>query len=119
MRPAVVDGNIAARLTQCMPYCRWDVVNQAHAHTLSGSVAAAPFDSLEHAMACWPETATAVGLRLEVDGNLCVVAPWGLHDLFDLVLRPSPLLRNPDAFQQRARDKGFLVRWPRLRVRNS
>jgi uncharacterized protein len=110
------DADVAARLTELVPGFRWDVVNQAHAHHLSGPPDAAPFRSLQHAISCWPETATAVGVSLDARGELKVVAPLGLDDLFNLVIRPSPLLRYPDVFGQRLVQKQFQRRWPLLRV---
>lgn len=110
------DASLTAMLTTKRRDFQWDVVNQAFAHTLSGDAAAPPFVSLEHAISCWPETATAVGLWLDGHGCLHIVAPLGLDDLFGLVLRPSPFLRAPKVFQQRVLHKAFLVRWPRLEV---
>jgi uncharacterized protein len=114
--PRAQDADVAARLARSIDAFEWDVVNQAHAHTLSGVPDSAPFVSLEHAMACWPETATAVGLCLDPEGELQVIAPHGLSDLFGLILRPSPFLRNPHAFQQRLEQKAFVRRWPLLQV---
>lgn len=114
--PQIRDADIAARVTDIAPGFCWDVVNQAHAHHLSGLPDAAPFRSLEHAISCWPETATAVGVSLDSRGELQVIAPLGLDDLFNLVVRPSPLLRNPDVFGQRLIQKEFQRRWPLLRV---
>lgn len=114
--PNDVDADIAAELARRMPPFRWDVVNQAHAHRFTKQGQASPFCSLEHAISAWPETATAVGLSLDDQGSLRVVAPLGLADLFDLVLRPSPFLRDPTAFAKRLEEKAFTKRWPRLRV---
>lgn len=114
--PQIRDARVAARLTELVPGFHWDVVNQAHSHHLSGPPDATAFGSLEHAMSCWPETATAVGVSLDSRGKLQVVAPLGLDDLFNLVVRPSPWLRNPDVFGQRVVQKEFQRRWPLLRV---
>lgn len=114
--PPQWDTELSAMLGRELPQFRWDVVNQVHAHRLAVSPNATPFVSLEHAMACWPETATAVGVSLGSDGQLRVIAPLGLSDLFGLVLRRGPLLRDADAFTQRLRSKRFLERWPLLRL---
>jgi uncharacterized protein len=112
------DITLVALLLQQNDQFEWDVVNQAFAHTMTGAGDAPPFVSLEHAMACWPETATAVGLCLDRQDRLRVVAPHGLGDLFALVLRPSPYLRHPDVFLRRVQDKAFCRRWPLLRVQH-
>jgi hypothetical protein len=40
-------------------------------------------------MKAWPETATAVAVRLGKDDVIEVAAPFGLDDLFNLVVRPT------------------------------
>lgn len=110
------ERRISDALAKLLPSLRWDVVNQAHAHKLSGNRNATAFLSLEDALASWPETATALGLWLDQSGSLQVVAPYGLADLFNLVLRPSPRLRDSDAFAQRCQAKRWRERWPLLRL---
>jgi hypothetical protein len=69
-------------------------------------------------MAHWPERCTAVGVALTRDGSLHIAAPFGLADLFDLVVRPT----RPDmtkTVRDRAREKGWLSRWPRLTVQDA
>lgn len=46
-----------------------------------------PYVSLEEAIARWGTTITCIGVRLE-EGNLIVDAPYGLNDLFNMIIRP-------------------------------
>ena len=46
-----------------------------------------PYISLEEAIARWGTTITCIGVRLE-EGNLIVDAPYGLNDLFNMIIRP-------------------------------
>ena len=46
-----------------------------------------PYTSLEDAISRWGTTITCIGVRLE-DGNLIVDAPYGLNDLFNMIIRP-------------------------------
>lgn len=58
--------------------------------------------------------AFALGVRLEADDRITVAAPFGLEDVFDLVIRPNPhrpLARDWDRVADRAR-----ARWPELTV---
>ncbi len=71
--------------------------------------------SAEAGLASWPETATAIGARL-VPGGLEVLAPWGLGDLLDGVLRRSGGFTDVAAFEARAASKRWSARWPGLRV---
>jgi hypothetical protein len=113
---ASLDRELAERLTQRLPGLRWDVVNQANAHLFSGNPEALPFLSLDDAVAAWPETATAVGVWWEPGDGVRVLAPWGLADLFDGVLRASPKLRDPRAFLERCRAKRWLEKYPKVRL---
>jgi hypothetical protein len=49
-----------------------------------------------------------------------ILAPWGLADLLGLVLRPSPACaaqpRKRAAMAERIASRGWLQRWPGLRV---
>ncbi|UTW55736.1 nucleotidyltransferase family protein [Kordiimonas sp. SCSIO 12610] len=93
----------------------WQVRNQARMHEYSGLK---PFRSLEHAMAHWPETATAIGVRLSAEQKLEFIAPFGFDDLLNHTLRITPNMKkhNLPGFQRRFAEKGWLERWPRLKV---
>ncbi len=75
-----------------------------------------PYASATDAMRYWPETATAVALRLSDAGILKVTAPYGLSDIFGLCLRPTPLFfgAKRHIFDQRVKNKGCLGSYPLL-----
>ena len=56
-----------------------------------------------------------MGVALTTDDQLRIVAPYGLTDLFGLVLRPSPGA-DLDAYAQRLAAKRHPETWPRLTV---
>jgi uncharacterized protein len=88
------------------PGLKWEVTNQ---HGLSPAV------DVAGAIALWPETATAVAARW-VGGRVEVLAPHGLADLAQLLLRPTPAFRDRRAvLEARAAAKGWLAKWPGLR----
>ena len=60
-----------------------------------------PYRSIEHAVSTWPETATAVAVRLLRDDSIQVIAPLGLDDLLSGVLRRNPAQVTPEIFHQR------------------
>ena len=64
--------------------------------------------------ATWPETATAVAVRLLADDRLQVVAPCGLDDLFGMVCRRNPRRVSVDQYHRRLREKRAAERWPRV-----
>jgi hypothetical protein len=68
-----------------------DVKNQARVHLWYAAhfgYAIRPYRSVEDAINTWPTTATCVGVRVDAEG-LRVFAPYGLNDLFGMVVRPN------------------------------
>jgi hypothetical protein len=111
------EAALQLHLRRQAPHRRWDVTNQARVHEwlpAHGDSAVAPFSSLSDAIASWPETATAVAVWLKADDRFGLLAPYGLDDLFSLVLRRSPGC-NLATYRQRLDEKRFTTRWPHLR----
>ncbi|WP_300733650.1 nucleotidyltransferase family protein [Pseudomonas sp.] len=113
---------LSQQLSQHFPENTWDVVNQALVHqwyrTDQGE-RIAPLSSIEHALSLWPETATAIAVRLLKsetlgDDQLEIIAPFGLTDLLALKVRWNPALVSHRTFMARVESKGFLQRWPQL-----
>jgi len=113
------DADLENRLHSAMPGFRWEVTNQAGVHrwfaaTLGQVVP--PLASLEEGIATWPEFATCVGVSLNEDESLGIVAPHGLDDLFELRVRHNPLRASAATYQERVLAKRFAERWPRLSI---
>ena len=58
--------------------------------------------------------AFAVGVRMEPDGRISVVAPFGLEDTFAMLVRPNP--NRPLAKDWDRVVAGLRARWPEVRV---
>jgi uncharacterized protein len=117
--PADVPSSAQHLLSTWHPQFRWEVTNQATVHQWQSIDAARQipaYVSLEAALASWPETATAVAARLAMSGEVEILAPLGLSDLFELVVRPNPKASNPAAYCFRHQEKGWQLRWPRLSI---
>lgn len=107
------------QLQQKFPNNQWDVVNQACVHQwykTQGGQSISQYLSLSDAISAWPETATAIAVRLLENDDLEVIAPLGLKDLFELKLRWNNRLVSHDVFMQRVQSKQFLQRWPKLEI---
>lgn len=116
------EQQIRRKLETAFPDMLWDVVNQARVHhwyRMDNGNSIAPFSSLAQALAVWPETATAVAVQLDASGQLKIIAPLGLQDLFELKLRWNPAMVSYAVFQRRLNDKAFLTRWPELQLISS
>jgi uncharacterized protein len=92
----------------------WDAVHTWYGRVFGGQ--GAPLTSSADGVGTWPETATAVAVRLLPDDHVQVVAPCGLEDLFGLVCRRNPRRVSVDHYHQRVRDKHIIERWPRVEV---
>ena len=113
------EAEIESSLQRLSPAIDWDAKNQAFIHEWYArkiEVEIAPYTSTEAGIAGFAETATAVGLRLEADDSMTVLAPLGLDDLFELKLRPSLDAPDPSYFEKRVTSKRWMEQWPRLEV---
>jgi uncharacterized protein len=110
---AEVDLRVEQELRAAMPELRWSVKNQARMHLRNGDM---PYTSVADAMRHWPETATAVAVRLVPSGLIEVNAPFGLNDLFTLRLRPTPAFQTTKhpIFVDRVSSKRWIERYPLL-----
>ncbi|WP_374433062.1 nucleotidyltransferase family protein [Inhella sp.] len=113
------DAALQRRLQQLRPQIPWEVTNQAGVHLWFEAHfghAVAPLRSLEQAIATWPGTATAVGVRLETDDRLTLLAPLGLEDLFAGVVRRNPARVSVATYLQRIASKRYAQSWPGLQI---
>ena len=112
------DEAVEVALRVRAPQLPWQAKNQAAVHVWyprAFGAEVAPFRSCAEAVATFPETASCVGVRLLADGDIQVVAPHGLDDLFDCVCRHNPTRVPPDFYERRIAEKGWRDRWPRMR----
>ncbi len=92
---------------------KWSVKNQARMHVKNGDE---PYNSTYAALTYWPETATAVGARLNSEGGLELCCPHGLEDLFALRVRRSPNFHKRSYYLERVAKKQWKDQWPQLTI---
>ncbi|MET7898839.1 nucleotidyltransferase family protein [Streptomyces mirabilis] len=73
-----------------------------------------PHTSTESAIDCFAATTCCMGVRLEPDGRWRVYAPHGLADVFNLVVRPNPVLAPQEVYETKA--ARWRQQWPELTV---
>ena len=77
---------LEARLQNLMPSQPWSVKNQARMHSKNN---VPPYLSSFDGVAHFPETPTAIAVRI-INNQLEIMAPYGLYDLFEGIVRPTP-----------------------------
>ncbi|EGQ8038247.1 nucleotidyltransferase family protein [Vibrio parahaemolyticus] len=101
-----------SQLRDRMPQLRWQVRNQAKMHKRNGDN---PYKSSVGAMSYWPEKETAVAIRQIGLNQYECVAAFGFESLFSYWVTYNPK-RLRETFVNRVNSKGWLVRWPALRI---
>ncbi|WP_284750739.1 nucleotidyltransferase family protein [Amycolatopsis sp. RTGN1] len=92
-----------------------EVRNEARVHLwyeAKFGVPCPPFASTEAAIDVFPAVCSCVGVRLEPDGSWHFYAPYGLDDLFGLVVRPNPVLAPREVYERKA--ARWKRQWPEL-----
>jgi uncharacterized protein len=73
-----------------------------------------PYESTEAAIDSFAATTCCLGVRAEADGRWRVYAPHGLSDVFNLVVRPNPVLAPRSVYDAKA--ARWQEHWPELTV---
>jgi len=109
------DRKIEAVLRTFDSSVEWSVKNQARMHLRNGD---APYLSATDAIRCFPETATAIAVRRSDQDHCDIAAPFGLDDLFGLIVRPTPHFADDkhQLYNDRIQAKRWLETWPLLRA---
>ena len=95
-----------------------DVRNQARVHLWypdKFGISYSPLTSAGEGILRFPSTTTAVGLKCTGDDFLDVYAPFGLSNLWDMVVKPNRTLPLAEIYKQKA--ARWQTQWPRLIVR--
>lgn len=92
----------------------WEVVNEFYAHKWNNLP---PYSSTEDAISQWPETVTAIGVTLDKNDNLKLYAPYGIDDLVNFIVRPSPKFNGGiEKVRARVQQKNWNKKWPRIKL---
>ena len=113
------EADVEECLRARLPHVPWQAKDQALVHTWYEDVfghPVEPLSSLAEAVGTWPETCTSVAVRLLPDGELDVIAPCGLDDLFAMILRRNPRRVTVDIYRRRLAEKRISERWPGVTV---
>jgi uncharacterized protein len=110
----LADLRFEKELAQRLPGVPWSVKNQARMHLRNGEH---PYRDTEDAIAHWLERSTAVAVALPSRAPKPLLAPYGVDDLLNLILAPTPSgTQRAQAYRDRLREKRMHVRWPKITV---
>ena len=96
---------------------QFDVKNEARVHLWYEARFGYPLDpypSVEKAIATFPTTATAIGVRV-IDGRFEIFTPFGISDLCRLVVRPNKAQITAKIYDQKI--SRWRTLWPDLDIR--
>ncbi|WP_417770573.1 nucleotidyltransferase family protein [Stappia sp.] len=94
-----------------------EIRNQARVHLWFGEkhgISCPRLPCTDAALLNYAARTHAVAVRLEVDGRLSMVAPFGLADIFAMRLVPNPVLDNAAAYMEKA--VRMKAAWPEIEI---
>lgn len=107
------------RLRALMPNIPWSVKNQARMHVKSKLP---PYSSSVDGISKFPETPTALGVKLDEKNNIILAAPWGVQDVLHLEVKPTPYFletkERMEIYRTRIANKNWQAIWPKLKIYN-
>jgi hypothetical protein len=105
------------KLFALMPDVPWSVKNEARMHLVNSIE---PYSSASDAISKFPETATALGVKLDNDGNVVLTAPHGLDDVLSCIVRPTPYFvgstERMQLYDKRVAAKNWSAVWNMVRI---
>jgi uncharacterized protein len=104
-------------LKSLMPSTPWSVKNEARMHIKSNMP---PYSSSIDAISKFPETATALGVKLDEKDNVILAAPYGIRDVVNLEVKPTPFFtmtkERVEIYENRMTKKNWESIWYKLTV---
>ncbi|ETN93953.1 nucleotidyltransferase family protein [Zhouia amylolytica] len=107
------DLELENKLKKLHPNLKWSIKNQSRMHLRNEHL---PYINCHHAISFWPETATAVAVKLNSNDQIEYIAPYGLHDLFNLIVKPTPNF-DLEVYNARIEKKQWKKTWGKLDIR--
>lgn len=111
------EKRLEQQLVAWKPGIPWSVKNQARMHKINNLP---PYMSAEEGIANFPETVTALGVKLGANG-LILTAPHGIGDVIQMCVRPVPRFEASNelkaVYTKRMESKNWKVNWPMVTVK--
>ncbi|MFU2206005.1 nucleotidyltransferase family protein [Streptococcus pluranimalium] len=108
---------IENHLKEAHPDYPWELKNQVFMHVHNPDTVG--YESARDAISKYPETATAVALRL-IDDELELFAPYGLDVISRFEIHPTPHFKASDkrmaVYNERMARKNWSSKWPQIKI---
>jgi uncharacterized protein len=115
----VTEKKIEEKLKVLMYDVPWSVKNQARMHIKSNLP---PYSSSVDGISKFPETVTALGVKIDEKNNVIVTAPWGVQDVLNLEVKPTPYFlegkEQAEIYKNRVVNKNWKAVWSRVKIYN-
>lgn len=106
-----------AKLLRMLPNVPWSVKNEARMHLIHDIP---PYSSSIDAISKFPETVTSLGVKLDDNDDLILVAPHGIEDLINFHVRPTPYFEETiecaQIYETRLTKKNWSATWDKVSV---
>ncbi|CAM3392131.1 nucleotidyltransferase family protein [Aeromicrobium ponti] len=107
------EKGLESKLQYHMPGVPWSVKNEARMHLVNNIPS---YESSADAISKFPETATALGLKLNEHNEVILTAPCGIEDLLALKIKPTPYFAENEklakVYKERIQKKSWKSIWP-------
>ncbi|MCC3359261.1 nucleotidyltransferase family protein [Bacillus sp. REN16] len=105
------------KLRSIIPDIPWSVKNEARMHVVNKIP---PYTSAVDAISKFPETATALGVKIDDTEKVILTAPCGLEDVLNLEVKPTAFFTETKAriaiYEERIIKKNWKSIWPKIKV---
>lgn len=111
------EKEVEEHLNRMVPNIPWSVKNQARMHIVNNLP---PYASAVDGIANFPETVTALGVKLDEKNNVLLTAPHGIRDVIHLEVKPTPRFLTTKelraVYEERLQQKNWTSTWPKLQI---
>lgn len=111
------EKKLEQRLNTIHPNEPWSVKNEARMHLVN---TVPPYLSSVDAISKFPETSTALGVKLDEHNHLILIAPHGIDDVINLVVKPTDYFKADEdriaVYKERISKKNWKSNWGKIKI---
>jgi hypothetical protein len=115
-----IEKNLEEKLKSLITNIPWSVKNEARMHVVNNIP---PYSSSVDAISKFPETATALGVKLDEQESVILTAPCGIDDVINLESKPTPFFTETKErariYEDRIIKKNWKSIWHKIKVHHT